>query len=100
MPVIPLDYVIALSAGARKLSDFISDWLFVHINPTRADRSQPALSGLNPARVPWSLDEQSGPEHGLPNIGIGLADIEVLYKYIDLSSQSLIACYPRGNFSP
>ena len=31
MPVIPLDYVIALSAGARKLSDFISDWLFVQM---------------------------------------------------------------------
>lgn len=30
-PVIPLDYVIALSAGARKLSDFISDRLFVQM---------------------------------------------------------------------
>ena len=30
-PVIPLDYVIALSAGARKLTDFISDRLFVQM---------------------------------------------------------------------
>ena len=35
-PVIPLDYVIALSAGARKLTDFISDRLFVHMTVERA----------------------------------------------------------------
>ena len=35
-PVIPLDYVIALSAGARKLSDFISDRLFVQMTSETA----------------------------------------------------------------
>ena len=34
-PVIPLDYVIAVSAGARKLSDFISDRLFVQMTVKR-----------------------------------------------------------------
>ena len=35
-PVIPLDYVIALSAGARKLTDFISDRLFVQMTVKQA----------------------------------------------------------------
>ena len=35
-PVILLDYVIALSAGARKLTDFISDRLFVQMTVKQA----------------------------------------------------------------
>ena len=35
-PVIPLDYVIALSAAARKLTDFISDRLFVQMTVKQA----------------------------------------------------------------
>ena len=39
-PVIPLDYVIALSAGARKLTDFISDRLFVQMTVKIAGLNQ------------------------------------------------------------
>ena len=42
-PVIPLDYVIALSAGARKLTDFISDRLFVQMTVNSA--APPSLKG-------------------------------------------------------
>ena len=35
-PVIPLDDVIALSAGARKLTDFISGRLFIQMTVKQA----------------------------------------------------------------
>ena len=61
-PVIPLDYVIALSAGARKLTDFISDRLFVHMTVkgpmhSPVDRAINGIKGLENTSLLLKLDQ-------------------------------------------